>query len=74
MAVPSAADRNARLDQLATAVTDWSTQRTQYINNQAAFLQRILNGRAGVQSVTNSVASQASALSVDSLSQFLTGQ
>jgi hypothetical protein len=74
MAVPSAAQRDTRLDQLATAVDDWATQRLSYINNQAAFLQRVLKNRAGAQSLNSSIGTQATALSVDTLTQFLTGQ
>jgi hypothetical protein len=62
------------LDQLASAVNDWANARTTYINNQVAFLQRILNGRAGTQSLNTSIATQATALSVDSITQFLTGE
>ena len=74
MGVPSTAARDARLDQLATAVADWSKVRTQYINDEVAFLRRVLKGRAGAQNVSVGITSQATSLSVDAIQQFLTGQ
>jgi hypothetical protein len=73
MAVPDATARNTRLDALSAAVTAWGTAQTTYLNNQVAFCQRILNNRPGAQQTSNATTTQATALTVDTLSQFLTG-
>jgi hypothetical protein len=73
MAIPSEADRDARLDALSSALSAWSIQRTTYLNNQVAFCKRVLKGRTGAERLNAVTSTQANALTVDSLTQFLTG-
>ena len=71
MSVPSAADRNTRLDQLSSALNSWADQQTTYLNNQVAFCKRVLKGRTGAERLNSAVSTQANALAVDTLGQFL---
>jgi uridine phosphorylase len=54
---PNTADRNANLDELQQAVTDWTRKELERLDNEAAFLRSVLNGRgaasAGVTNVGN---------------------
>ena len=74
MAVPSEADRNARLDQLSAAVNAWADHRTKYLNKQVAFSKRILKGRTGAERLNNATSVAASTLTIDAIEQFLTGE
>lgn len=74
MAQPSAAERDARLDQLSSAVKDWADRRVKYLNDQVAFSRRVLNGRNSAQRLNDVTSKQASLLAVDELDQFLTGE
>ena len=71
--MPSKADRDARLDTLASAVKDWATKRREYLNNQLSFAKRVLKGRTGQERLNNASVEMASSLLVDEISQFLTG-
>lgn len=74
MAIPSASARDARLDQLSSAVSDWATRRKQYLNDQVAFMRRVLKGRTGSERLSSSTNAQAQAYAVDELDHFLTGE
>ena len=67
------AARNARLQALQTAATQWATQQTQVLNNQVTTLQNILQGRTGSDSLANASVTATSAVVVDSIDDFLTG-
>lgn len=69
----SQADRNARLDALGTAVTQWATQRRTYLKNQVAFSKRLLQGRTGSERLNQASVESATALTVDQINDFLTG-
>lgn len=73
MAIPSASERNARLDLLSVAVEDWALRRKQYLETHVDFAKRVLKGRTGAERMNKAMLDQASALSVDELDQFLTG-
>ena len=73
MPVPSASSRDARLDALSSALDAWSTQRTKYLNNQVAFLNRVLKGRGGASNATKTATDKANALAVNNMTQFLSG-
>lgn len=74
MAVPSAADRDARLDQLSTAVDAWATRQLKYLNDEVAFAKRVLRGRTGAERLNGSTSDEAQRLVVEELDQFLTGE
>jgi hypothetical protein len=67
------AERDARLDALASAVKDWANKRREYLNNQIAFSKRVLKGREGMERLNNASVEMASDLLVDEISTFLTG-
>lgn len=67
-------ERNARLDALGTAVTDWATQRRDYLKKQVAFSKRLLKGRTGSERLNQASIESATALTVDQINSFLTGE
>ena len=67
------AERNARLDTLAAAVTSWADKRTSRLQRESALLKKILKGRTGAERLNSASTDAASALLVNELSQFLTG-
>jgi hypothetical protein len=71
----SAADdaaRQARLNQLVSAVQAWQTSRTNYLTQQLTTAQNIMNGRTGsANSVANAGTTAASALVGLSVNDFL---
>ncbi len=71
--MPSKAERDARLDMLASAVRDWSKKRQEYLSNQLSFAKRVLKGRTGAERLNNASVEMASTLLVDEISKFLTG-
>ena len=68
------AERNARLDELATATTEWATKRRAALQKQADFGKKLLKGRTGAERLNNSSVTTASALVVDAIGQFLSGE
>lgn len=67
-------DRNARLDALGTAIQAWATTRRTYLQNQVAFSKRLLKGRTGSERLNQASIESATALTVDSINDFLTGK
>jgi len=66
------ADRQARLNQLVSAVQAWQTSRTNYLTQQLTTAQNIMNGRTGsANSVANAGTTAASALVGLSVNDFL---
>lgn len=66
-------ERNARLDQLNDAVEAWARKKKERLEKEALLLKRVLKGRTGAERLNNASVEAASALQVDELSQFLTG-
>ena len=66
-------ERNARLQQLATAVSEWATRRRTYLQKQVAFGKALLKGRTGAERLNNASVQTATNLVVDEIEQFLTG-
>jgi hypothetical protein len=64
-------DRNARLDALVQAATQWANDRTAYLNNQVATLKSILQGRTGSERLAQTSVSATSDLVVSSINDFL---
>ena len=69
----SQAERNARLDKLGAATTEWATQRRTYLKKQVAFSKRLLQGRTGSERLNQASVESATALTVDQINSFLTG-
>lgn len=67
-------ERNARLDALGTAIQAWSKTRREYLTKQVAFSKRLLKGRTGSERLNQASIESATALTVDQINQFLTGE
>lgn len=66
-------DRNARLDQLSTAIQAWATARRNYLNKQVDFSKKLLKGRTGSERLNQASVESATTLVVDQINSFLTG-
>ena len=73
MAIPDKAARDLRLDELATATTEWAAKKRKQLQNQVAFSKALLKGRTGAERLNNAVVTSATDLLVDELNDFLTG-
>ena len=69
----SQAERNARLDALGTAISEWADKRRTYLNGQVAFGKRLLRGRTGSERLNQASVESATDLTVDQINDFLTG-
>ena len=67
------AERDARLDALRTATTQWADKEIQRFEDEATFLKSILKGRTGAGRLTNQNVADSSKLVVDEISRFLEG-
>lgn len=67
-------DRNARLDSLGTAIQSWAKARRTYLQKQVAFSKRLLKGRTGSERLNQSTVESASALTIDQINDYLTGE
>lgn len=65
--------RDARLDELATATTEWAAKKRKRLTDQVAFSKALLRGRTGAERLNNAVVTSATDLLVDELNDFLTG-
>jgi len=74
MAVPSVAARNARLDELASAIQDWAQTKRTYYMDQVALAKSILQGRTGASRLAKSNVDAVSSIVVNQINQFLTGE
>lgn len=70
---PRTIARDARLDQLKTAVTKWADKEVKRLEDEATFLKSILQGRTGAGRLTSQNVADSSKLVVDEISQFLEG-
>lgn len=69
----STEERNARLDKLGDAVSAWADKRRKTLTEQVDFSKRLLRGRTGADRLANASVQTASDLTVDQISDFLTG-
>jgi hypothetical protein len=67
-------DRNARLDALGTAITAWAKARRGALEKQVAFSKRLLKGRTGSERLNQASIESATALTVNQINDFLTGE
>lgn len=66
-------ERDARLNELKTAVVAWADKRTKYLNAQATFARRVLRGRTGSERLTAKTVELGKNLTVEDINTFLTG-
>ena len=67
------ADRNARLDALQTAVTEWADAQRKQLNRRVDVCTRILQGRTGSARLAQSAVQQSTTLVTAKIDDFLTG-
>lgn len=65
--------RDARLNALKQATTQWADKQTKYLNDQVTFAKRILRGRTGAERLTSTALTLGKNLVVDEIDTFLTG-
>lgn len=65
--------RNGRLDELSNATEAWAASEERRLKGEVALLKLIMRGRTGAERLNNTLVSSASALTVNEISQFLTG-
>ena len=73
MALTDKAARDQRLDDLATATSEWATKRRKQLEAQVSFSKALLKGRTGAERLNNAVVTSATDLLVDEVNDFLTG-
>lgn len=66
-------ERNARLDELATATKEWATSERARLNKQVTLSKRMLKGRTGAERLNNTSVTTANVLLVDEINQYLAG-
>jgi len=66
-------ERDARLDTLQSAITDWATKRRKYLKDQVALSKKLLRGRTGSERLNQASIDFASDLLVTEINDFLTG-
>lgn len=67
------AERNARLDTLETAVTEYAEKQTKDLNRRVDVLKRILKGRTGSERLAQAAVQQSGALAATTINEFLAG-
>ena len=66
-------ERDARLDALATATSEWANNERIRLKKQVALAKQMLKGRTGSERLNNASVVTANELLVDEIDQFLTG-
>ena len=64
-------ERDARLDELATATSEWATKRRTQLQKQVAFGKALLKGRTGAERLNDKSVQTATNLLVDEIGEFL---
>lgn len=64
-------ERNARLDELATATSEWANKRRTQLQKQVALGKALLKGRTGAERLNNKSVQTATNLLVDEIGEFL---
>jgi len=65
------AERDARLKQLVDATNTWAQTETDRLNKEADFLESVLKGRTGAGRLANQNVTDASALIVNEITDFI---
>lgn len=66
-------ERDARLDELATATTEWANSERTRLKKQVTLSKRMLKGRTGAERLNNTSVTTANVLLVDEIQQYLAG-
>ena len=66
-------ERDARLDELKAAATDWAEKEEKRLTDEVVFLKSVLKGRTGAGRLANQNVADSSKLVVDEISRFLEG-
>lgn len=61
------------MDALGTATSQWASTRRNYLKKQVAFSKRMLKGRTGSERLNQATIESATALTVDEINDYLTG-
>lgn len=67
------ARRNAILDALQSALTEWADSEEKKVEDEVSFLKSVLRGRTGSERLARSNTQEAAILVIDDISSFLTG-
>lgn len=67
------AERDARLDALVKATSEWAAGERARLKKQVALSKRLLKGRTGSERLNNASVTTANELLVVEIDQFLTG-
>lgn len=67
------ARRDALLDALSAAESEWGAKLEDTLTKEAAFFRKIIDSRTGSGAATGRIREKLSDLTVDKLSEFLTG-
>lgn len=70
---PTLEERNARLDALQDAVTQYAKTQRAALTDQVARNKQILKGRTGSERLASAAVEASSALTVATINDFLTG-
>jgi len=73
MTVASKSQRDAKLDDLETAVKEWRDKKKKRLEEQVTLAKRVLLGRTDAERLNNETVVQATDLLVDEIEEFLTG-
>ena len=67
------AERDARLDQLQQAVTEYGQKKTKALTDEVTFLKSVINSRTGAGQLSNQGVADSTNLLAESIKQFLEG-
>jgi hypothetical protein len=65
--------RNAKLDRLKDALTEWYDREKARLEDEATFLKSVLRGRTGSERLSRENTSEAEVLVTDDITSFLSG-
>ena len=66
--------RDQLLDDLKSAVDDWSQSEQDKINKEVTFVKSVLRGRTGSERLQRSNTTEARVLVIDDINSFLSGE
>jgi hypothetical protein len=73
MPVPTKAERDANLDALQSAVEEWATKEKTRIEEEIAFLRKVLKGRTGAEEANSTNLAASLELVTAEIDSFIIG-
>ncbi len=73
MPVPTKAERDANLDALQSAVEEWTTKEKTRIEEEIAFLRKVLKGRTGAEKANSTNLAASLELVTAEIDSFIIG-